>query len=125
MARATTADDVRASIRFARDNALACVPKSGGQSFGASTVENALVVDVGPLNGISYADNVVTVGAGAGLYDIHSLLDKYGRSLPTGAGPTIGISGPALGGGMGIHTRGHDRPPARSPRQSHRAPLRS
>jgi FAD/FMN-containing dehydrogenase len=39
--RAASADDVRASIRFARDNALACVPKSGGHSFvGASTVEN-------------------------------------------------------------------------------------
>ncbi|WP_433281309.1 FAD-binding protein [Pseudonocardia xinjiangensis] len=104
--RTASAGDVRASVRFARDNALACVPKSGGHSFvGASTVENGLVVDVGPLNGISYADDVVTVGAGAEMYDIHSFLDEYGRSLPTGAGPTIGISGLALGRPGNPHPR--------------------
>jgi FAD/FMN-containing dehydrogenase len=104
--RAATVDDVRESILFARENKLVCVPKGGGHSYvGASTVGNGLVVDVGPVRSISYADNVVTVGAGAKLYDVHALLDKYGRSLPTGTCPTVGIAGLALGGGMGIHTR--------------------
>jgi len=104
--RISTVDDVRESILFARKNKLVCVPKGGGHSYvGASTVGNGLVVDVGSAHTISYADNVVTVGAGAKLYDVHVLLDKYGRSLPTGTCPTVGIAGLALGGGLGIHTR--------------------
>ena len=97
---------MRESILFARKNKLVCVPKGGGHSYvGASTISNGLVVDVGSARSIQYADNVVTVGAGAKLYDVHALLDKYGRSLPTGTCPTVGIAGLALGGGMGIHTR--------------------
>lgn len=104
--RITTVDDVRETVLFARKNKLVCVPKSGGHSYvGASTAAGGLVIDVGSARSISYADNVVTVGAGAKLYDVHALLDKYGRSLPTGTCPTVGIAGLALGGGLGIHTR--------------------
>ncbi|MEU0090900.1 FAD-binding oxidoreductase [Kribbella sp. NPDC006257] len=104
--RISTIDDVRESVLFARKNKLVCVPKGGGHSYvGGSTVSNGLVVDVGSARGISYANNIVTVGAGAKLYDVHVLLDKYGRSLPTGTCPTVGIAGLTLGGGMGIHTR--------------------
>jgi FAD/FMN-containing dehydrogenase len=61
--RAAAADDVPASIRFARDNAPACVAKSGAHSLvGAAIVENGLVVDVGSLKGISYADDVAIFG---------------------------------------------------------------
>ena len=54
---------------------------------------------------MSYANGVLTVGAGARLYDVHAFLDRYGRSLPTGTCPTVGVAGLTLGGGMGIHTR--------------------
>jgi FAD/FMN-containing dehydrogenase len=82
--RISTVDDVRESVLFARKNKLVCVPKGGGHSYvGASTISNGLVVDVGAAHGVSYANNVVTVGAGAKLYDVHAFLDKYGRSLPT------------------------------------------
>ena len=62
-------------------------------------------LDVGAIRGMSYANGVLTVGAGARLYDVHAFLDKYGRSLPTGTCPTVGVAGLTLGGGMGIHTR--------------------
>ncbi|WP_112238045.1 FAD-dependent oxidoreductase [Kribbella monticola] len=104
--RISTVDDVRESILFARKNKLVCVPKGGGHSYvGGSTAANGLVVDVGSARGISYANNVVTIGAGAKLYDVHAYLDKFGRSIPTGTCPTVGIAGLTLGGGMGIHTR--------------------
>jgi FAD/FMN-containing dehydrogenase len=106
--RISTVDDVRESVLFARKNKLVCVPKGGGHSYvGASTISNGLVVDVGAAHGVSYANNVVTVGAGAKLYDVHAFLDKYGRSLPTGTCPTVGVAGLALGGGMGVHTRSY------------------
>ncbi|TDO52812.1 FAD/FMN-containing dehydrogenase [Kribbella sp. VKM Ac-2571] len=98
--------DVQKAINFARTNKLVLVPKSGGHSYvGASTIANGLQLDVGALKGMSYANGVLTVGAGARLYDVHAFLDRYGRSLPTGTCPTVGVAGLTLGGGMGIHTR--------------------
>jgi len=106
--RAVSIDDIRESVLFARRNGLVCVPKSGGHSYvGASAVTNGLMIDVGSLRSISYTNGVVTVGAGARLYDVHAQLDKYGRSLPTGTCPTVGLAGLALGGGIGVHTRSY------------------
>jgi FAD/FMN-containing dehydrogenase len=104
--RVTGLEDIRQAILFARKNKLVCVPKGGGHSYvGASTIANGLVIDVGALRGLSYANNAIEVNAGARLYDVHAYLDKFGRSLPTGTCPTVGIAGLALGGGLGIHTR--------------------
>jgi FAD/FMN-containing dehydrogenase len=104
--RTANATDVQTAINFARKNKLVSVPKSGGHSYvGASTVSGGLVVDVSAMRAMSYSGNVLTVGAGAKLYDVHAFLDKYGKSLPTGTCPTVGIAGLTLGGGMGVHTR--------------------
>lgn len=106
--RAVSIDDIRESVLFARRNGLVCVPKSGGHSYvGASAVMNGLMIDVGSLRSISYSNGVLTVGAGARLYDVHAALDRYGRSLPTGTCPTVGVAGLALGGGLGVHTRSY------------------
>ncbi|TCO42181.1 FAD/FMN-containing dehydrogenase [Kribbella antiqua] len=106
--RAAGGNDVRSAILFAKKNKLVLVPKGGGHSYvGASTISNGLMVDLGGMHGLSYANGIVTVGAGARLYDVHAFLDKYGRSLPTGTCPTVGVAGLALGGGMGVHTRAY------------------
>nr|WP_238351179.1 FAD-binding oxidoreductase [Kribbella shirazensis] len=104
--KAAKPSDVEQAITFARDNKLVLVPKSGGHSYvGASTIANGLQLDVGGLKSMSYANGVLTVGAGARLYDVHAFLDRYGRSLPTGTCPTVGVAGLTLGGGLGVHTR--------------------
>jgi len=104
--KAANPADVQKAIDFARTNKLVLVAKSGGHSYvGASTIANGLQLDVGDLKTMSYANGVLTVGAGARLYDVHAFLDRYGRSLPTGTCPTVGVAGLTLGGGMGIHTR--------------------
>jgi FAD/FMN-containing dehydrogenase len=106
--RAAGGADVANAIAFARKNRLALVPKAGGHSYvGASTAGKGIMVDVGAMRSMSYKNNVLTVGAGARLYDVHVFLDKYGRSLPTGTCPTVGVAGLALGGGMGVHTRSY------------------
>lgn len=104
--KAASPSDVQKAIEFARANKLVLVPKSGGHSYvGASTIANGMQLDVGGLKTMSYSNGVLTVGAGARLYDVHAFLDRYGRSLPTGTCPTVGVAGLTLGGGMGIHTR--------------------
>jgi FAD/FMN-containing dehydrogenase len=104
--KAANPADVQKAINFARANKLVLVPKSGGHSYvGASTIANGMQLDVGGLKSMSYSNGILTVGAGARLYDVHAFLDRYGRSLPTGTCPTVGVAGLTLGGGMGIHTR--------------------
>ena len=103
--RAAGGADVSQAILFARKNKLALVPKSGGHSYVGASTSRGVMIDTGPMRGMSYKNNVLTVGAGAKLYDVHAFLDKYGRSLPTGTCPTVGVAGLALGGGIGVNTR--------------------
>ncbi|GAA1577666.1 FAD-binding oxidoreductase [Kribbella sancticallisti] len=106
--RAANATDVQTAINFARNNKLPLVAKAGGHSYvGASAVSKGVMLDTGAMRGMSYEakGGVLNVGPGARLYDVHAFLDKYGRSLPTGTCPTVGVAGLALGGGLGIHTR--------------------
>jgi len=106
--RAANVSDVRQTVVFARRNGLVCVPKSCGHSYvGASTVSNGIVIDLRALNSISYRGGVVAIGAGAKLYYVHAVLDRYGQSLPTGTCPTVGAGGLTLGGGMGPDTRAY------------------
>lgn len=106
--QARSAHDVAAAVDFAARHGLQCRPKSGGHSYvGASSVTGGLVVDVGPLDQVSYdsATQVVDVGAGATLYPVHVALAGHGRTIPTGTCPTVGAAGLTLGGGVGVASR--------------------
>jgi hypothetical protein len=61
------------------------------------------VLDMSGLDGISVAeDGVATIGAGARLGPVYAALHTHGRTLPAGCGPTVGIAGLTLGGGIGL-----------------------
>ena len=103
--RAVDASDVAEAIRFARRFGLRCRARAGGHSYvGASTVDDGLVIDVRPMRSLSYdaATSAVTIGAGASSYRVHEVLAAGGRSVATGTCPTVGVTGLALGGGLGI-----------------------
>ena len=108
MIRAADAGDIADSLTFAIDHGLSPRPRSGGHSYvGASTGNGVLVIDCAGLDTISYdaGSRQVTVGAGVRLGDLHRVLDRYGRTVPTGTCPTVGAAGLALGGGIGTETR--------------------
>jgi FAD/FMN-containing dehydrogenase len=66
------------------------------------------VLDLSGLEGISVAaDGVATMGAGARLGQLYAALHACGRTLPAGCGPTVGITGLTLGGGIGLLGRKH------------------
>lgn len=66
------------------------------------------MLDLSGLNGITMADNhIATIGAGARLEQVYAELHAYGRTLPAGCGPTVGIAGLTLGGGIGLLGRKH------------------
>lgn len=55
------------------------------------------------LDDISLTDDgIATIGAGARLAEVYAGLHAYGRTLPAGCGPTVGIAGLTLGGGIGL-----------------------
>ena len=69
--------------------------------------EPSLVIDMRPFRSITYdpATEFVTVGPGALLGEVNELLEKNGRTVPSGSCPTVGIGGQALAGGFGLMSR--------------------
>jgi len=106
--RAADAGDIADSLTFATDHGLSPRPRSGGHSYvGASTGNGVLVIDCAGLDTISYdaGSRQVTVGAGVRLGDLHRVLGRHDRTVPTGTCPTVGAAGLTLGGGIGTETR--------------------
>jgi hypothetical protein len=100
--------DVQATLAFAERYRLPVRPRSGGHSYvGASTGNKVLVVDTAKLKAVHLDASLrtVQVGAGALLGAVHTTLDKHNRTLPTGTCPTVGVTGLALGGGIGAESR--------------------
>jgi FAD/FMN-containing dehydrogenase len=94
--------DVSATIEFARRFGLATAARSGGHCFTGQSYTRGIVVDVSPLRAVSFDDGVATVGAGTRLGDLYDALNAEGLSIPAGCGPSVGIAGLTLGGGIGI-----------------------
>src|SRR5690606_38777438 len=51
--------------------------------------------------------DTATIGAGAKLIDVYDQLSGRGSTVPAGSCPTVGISGLALGGGVGAMARAY------------------
>ena len=107
LVRAAGAGDVKDALRFAVKFGLKPRPRSGGHSYvGASTGNGVLVIDCGAIDTVHYhSDKSVTIGAGVRLGDLHDVLDRHDRTVPTGTCPTVGAAGLTLGGGIGVETR--------------------
>ncbi|OBJ63777.1 FAD-dependent oxidoreductase [Mycobacterium asiaticum] len=105
----TSAADVQKAMAFAAARNLKVAPRSGGHSYvGASTPDGAMVLDLRQLPGdIKYdaATGLVTVTPATSLYAVHQALAAAGRGIPTGTCPSVGVSGHALGGGLGAQSR--------------------
>jgi FAD/FMN-containing dehydrogenase len=101
-----SAEDVQRTVRWAQKHAIHIVPRCGGHSYaGYSTTNRGVVVDVSRMNRVHVHGGIATVGAGARLIDVYSGLAQLGLTIPAGSCPTVGISGLALGGGVGYAGR--------------------
>jgi FAD/FMN-containing dehydrogenase len=104
VARVRSASDIAACIAFARRFSLPLAVRSGGHSYIGASTGAGLVIDVRSLDAVSVdsADGTTTIGAGAALVDVYSELAAKGVSIPAGSCPSVGLSGLALGGGIGV-----------------------
>jgi FAD/FMN-containing dehydrogenase len=103
----TTPADVSATIGFARRIHAQAAIRSGGHSVAGRSSANGIVIDVTPMCSVSVAGEVATVGAGARLGEVYDALAEHGLTIPAGCGPSVGIAGLTLGGGLGILGRTH------------------
>jgi FAD/FMN-containing dehydrogenase len=105
--RCATPGDVTATISLARRAGLPTAIRSGGHCFAGHSSTGGVLIDVSPMRSVVVEGEVATVGAGARLGELYDSLAGRGRTIPAGCGPTVGISGLALGGGLGILGRRH------------------
>ncbi len=100
--------DVQAVMKWANRYDVNIRARSGGHSYaGYSTTDSGVVVDLSRFQEVdaSNGKRSANVGAGVGLIRMYSKLAKQGMTVPGGSCPTVGISGLALGGGMGFASR--------------------
>jgi FAD/FMN-containing dehydrogenase len=102
-----TPEDVADAIGRARREGLRVAVRSGGHCFAGRSSTDGLLIDVSPMRSVTVGDRTATVGAGTVLGDLYDALDAHGRTIAGGCGPTVGIAGLALGGGLGILGRRH------------------
>jgi ADP-ribosylglycohydrolase len=98
-----TPQDVAAALRLGGPFAV----RSGGHDFTGRSSTTGVLIDTRPMRDIRVDDDTVTVGAGARLGEIYDALEPSGRTIAGGCGPTVGIAGLTLGGGIGILGRLH------------------
>jgi FAD/FMN-containing dehydrogenase len=105
--RVAGAEDVATCISFARRVGLRVHIRSGGHSYLGASAGPGLVLDLRDLDGVSVdgGSGTATLGAGIALVDAYDGLAAHGVSIPAGSCPTVGLSGLALGGGIGVVAR--------------------
>jgi FAD/FMN-containing dehydrogenase len=97
-----SAAEVADAIAEARERGLEIAVRSGGHCFAGRSSTTGLLIDVEPMNHVELDGDIATIGAGARLGSIYDALAEHGRTIAGGCGPTVGIAGLALGGGLGI-----------------------
>ena len=105
--RCRTAADVSETVGFASRSGLHLAVRSGGHCFAGRSSTTGIVIDVSPMRSVSVRDGIATVGAGAKLGDVYDALADHDLTIAAGCGPTVGIAGLVLGGGLGILGRKH------------------
>jgi FAD/FMN-containing dehydrogenase len=102
--RPSSAADVVAALRFARDEELVVAVRSGGHSIpGFSTCDDGVVIDLSRMRGVE-ADpvrRVARVNGGSLLSELDDAAQAIGMVCPVGVVSHTGVAGLTLGGGMG------------------------
>ena len=104
VARAAGVEDVRRTVRFAREQELPIAVRCGGHSVaGFSTCDRGVVLDLSLMREVRVdpARRTARVAGGALLSQLDAAAQAHGLVCPVGVVGHTGVSGLTLGGGMG------------------------
>ncbi|MEN2768575.1 FAD-dependent oxidoreductase [Ornithinibacillus xuwenensis] len=99
-----TEADVMEAVKHAKEKGLKISVRSGGfHPAGLAVQDNAVLIDLSNMNDIQVDEvsKVATIDAGAKISEIDQITQEYGLAIPLGMVSTMGVSGLALGGGLG------------------------
>ncbi len=105
--RCATPEDVAETLAVAGGLRLPTAIRSGGHSVAGRSSTEGIVLDLAPMRSVAVAGETATVGAGVRLGELYDALAEHGLTIPAGCGPSVGIAGLTLGGGLGILGRKH------------------
>jgi FAD/FMN-containing dehydrogenase len=100
--------DVVAALEFARETDLPVAVRSGGHNVaGRAVVDDGLVIDLSPMNGVAVdrTHRTVSVAGGATLGDVDHETQLFGLATPLGVVSETGVAGLTLNGGYGHLSR--------------------
>ena len=104
IARASTAADVSAAIRFAREHDLEISIRGGGHGVaGRAVADAALMLDLSLMKDVTVDSNARTAQAQGGVTwgEFNDATAEHGLATTGGVISTTGIAGLTLGGGFG------------------------
>jgi FAD/FMN-containing dehydrogenase len=110
IARVTTAADAAAALDFALRAGLQVAVRGGGHSVaGYSTIDDGLVIDLGPMKGIEIdlARRRARVEPGVTWGEFDAVAQQHGLATTGGRMTTTGVAGFTLGSGSGWLERLH------------------
>lgn len=100
--------DVIECVKFGRENEMLIAIRGGGHNAcGLGVCDDALVIDLSPMNNVHVdpETQTVRVGGGATWGAVDHATHAFGLAVPTGIISTTGVGGLTLGGGLGHLTR--------------------
>jgi FAD/FMN-containing dehydrogenase len=102
--RCHDADDVSSAVRFGRDTGLDICVRGGGHNVaGRAVIDNAVMIDLAEMKGVSVDPASRTLRAEGGVTwgELNTAAAEHGLAVTGGAISTTGIAGYTLGGGLG------------------------
>ncbi|MDI6105964.1 FAD-binding oxidoreductase [Actinoplanes sp. NEAU-A12] len=100
--KCATPADVAAALAMARQRHLPVAVRGGGHCFAGRSSTTGILIDTSPMAGVRLDGGRAVIGAGTRLAEVYDQLGAHGLTIPAGCGPTVGITGLTLGGGLGI-----------------------
>lgn len=97
-----TPADVSAALARARQDRRPVAVRGGGHCFAGRSSTTGIVLDVSSMTGVRLDGRRAVIGAGTRLAEVYDRLGEQGRTIAAGCGPTVGVAGLTLGGGLGI-----------------------
>jgi FAD/FMN-containing dehydrogenase len=104
----TSAEDVAAAIRFAREHRLLLSIKGGGHNIGGTSMApRGLTLDMSRMRQVAVdpVARIAQVGPGCLLRDVDRATQQHGLATVLGFVSEVGVAGLTLGGGFGYLAR--------------------